>query len=105
MLQYLSKVVYLSDIFHKTICNFIEGKVFDNKSAGWINCADAEDFRKVYNATMQPLFKVAYRIVNDEEAAEDLVHDSYIKANEKALVFPSMDDAKYWLIRVVKNEP
>ena len=39
----------------------------------------------------------------DEEAAEDLVHDSLIKANEKCLVFPSMNDAKYWLIRVVKN--
>lgn len=52
---------------------------------------------------MQLLFKVAFRIVNDEEAAEDLVHDSFIKANEKGLVFPSIDDAKYWLIRVVKN--
>ncbi len=68
-----------------------------------LNCADPQDFRKVYDATMQLLFKVAYRIVDDEEAAEDLVHDSYIKANEKQMVFPSLDDAKYWLIRVVKN--
>ncbi len=68
-----------------------------------INCADPQDFKKVYDATMQLLFKVSYRIVNDEEAAEDLVHDSFIKANEKQLVFPSLDDAKYWLIRVVKN--
>ena len=52
---------------------------------------------------MQFLFKVSYRVVNEEEAAEDLVHDSYIKANEKKLVFPSLDDAKFWLIRVVKN--
>ncbi|MCH5294322.1 MAG: RNA polymerase sigma factor [Treponema sp.] len=52
---------------------------------------------------MPLLFKVSFRIVGDEEAAEDLVHDSYIKANEKALVFPSLDDAKFWLIRVVKN--
>ncbi len=52
---------------------------------------------------MQLLFKVSYRVVNEEEAAEDLVHDSYIKANEKKLVFPSLDDAKFWLIRVVKN--
>ena len=52
---------------------------------------------------MQMLFKVSYRIVNDEEAAEDLAHDSLIKANEKNLTFPSINDAKYWLIRVVKN--
>ncbi len=68
-----------------------------------VNCSDPEDFRKLYDSTMQLLFKVAYRIVDEEEAAEDLVHDSYIKANEKKLVFPSMDDAKFWLIRVVKN--
>ena len=52
---------------------------------------------------MSLLFKISLRIVNDEEAAEDLVHDSFIKANEKELVFPSLDDAKFWLIRVVKN--
>ncbi len=68
-----------------------------------INAGNPADFRKLYDATMQMLFKVSYRIVNDEEAAEDLVHDSLIKANEKELVFPSLNDAKYWLIRVVKN--
>ena len=68
-----------------------------------IHCDDPMDFKTLYNATMELLFKVAFRVVNDEEAAEDLVHDSYIKANEKKLVFPSLDDAKYWLIRVVKN--
>ena len=61
------------------------------------------DFRKIYNAVMQLLFRVSFRIVNDEEVAEDLVHDSLIKMREKKLVFPSIDDAKFWLIRVVKN--
>ena len=68
-----------------------------------LHCSDPKDFKKIYDATMQLLFKVSYRIVDDEEAAEDLVHDSYIKASEKNMVFPSLDDAKFWLIRVVKN--
>ena len=68
-----------------------------------IHCADPADFKKLYDETMQLLFKIAARIVIDEDAAEDLVHDSYIKAHSKQLVFPSMDDAKFWLIRVVKN--
>ena len=68
-----------------------------------LNAGNPVDFKKIYDATMQMLFKVAYRVVNDEEAAEDLAHDSLIKANEKNLVFPSINDAKYWLIRVVKN--
>lgn len=74
-----------------------------DKSGAEIHAANEADFRKIYNALMTLLFKISYRIVNDEEAAEDLVHDSLIKMHEKELVFPSMDDAKYWLIRVVKN--
>lgn len=68
-----------------------------------LNAANARDFRTIYDETMQMLFRISYRIVNDEEAAEDLAHDSLIKANEKELEFPSLNDAKYWLIRVVKN--
>ncbi|MCQ2981593.1 MAG: RNA polymerase sigma factor [Treponemataceae bacterium] len=68
-----------------------------------LHAADDKDFRFIYNALMEMLFRVSFRIVNDEEAAEDLVHDSLIKMNEKQMVFPSLDDAKFWLIRVVKN--
>ncbi len=67
------------------------------------DAANPADFREIYNETFALLYKVSWRVVNDEEAAEDLVHDSYIKANEKKMVFPSLDDAKFWLIRVVKN--
>lgn len=68
-----------------------------------LNAGNPSDFKTIYDASMQMLYKISYRIVNDEEVAEDLVHDSLIKANEKSLVFPSLNDAKYWLIRVVKN--
>ncbi len=68
-----------------------------------VSAKNDSDFRKIYESAMQILFKVSYRIVGDEEAAEDLVHDALIKMHEKGLEFPSYDDAKYWLIRVVKN--
>jgi len=61
------------------------------------------DFRTIYEATMPVLFKVAVRIAGNEEAAEDLCHDALIKMSEKDMQFPSVNDAKYWLIRVVKN--
>lgn len=67
------------------------------------NTANPTDFRAIYDATFSLLYKVVWRVVNDEEAAEDIVHDSYIKASEKNMFFPSLDDAKFWLIRVVKN--
>ncbi len=81
--------------------------VFNNISESGVsspvNAGNPSDFKMIYDTSMQMLFRISFRIVNDEEAAEDLVHDSLIKANEKGLVFPSLNDAKYWLIRVVKN--
>ena len=68
-----------------------------------LNAASDADFRIIYQATMPVIFKVAIHIAGNEEAAEDLCHDALIKMNEKAMVFPSINDAKYWLIRVVKN--
>lgn len=81
-----------------------EHKLLLNKKASpELNANNDGDFRKIYDATFALLFKVAVKVVLDEEAAEDLVHDSYIKAREKNMVFPSMSDATFWLIRVVKN--
>lgn len=68
-----------------------------------VKAGEPADFKVIYSECMSLLFKISWRIVNDEEVAEDLAHDSLIKANEKNLVFPSLDDAKFWLIRVVKN--
>ena len=68
-----------------------------------LSAASDADFRIIYQATMPVIFKVAIHIAGNEEAAEDLCHDALIKMSEKAMVFPSINDAKYWLIRVVKN--
>jgi RNA polymerase sigma factor (sigma-70 family) len=68
--------------------------------------ADSEgdaDFRALYDEVSPILFRVAYRIAGSQEAAEDLVHEAFIRFWEKKIPFPSRDEAKYWLIRVVKN--
>ena len=46
---------------------------FNKSESGSINCADSKDFRKLYDSAMELLFKVSFKIVEDEEAAEDLV--------------------------------
>lgn len=102
----LSFVIFFVTYFCKICCLYrFERKMEDNQLEMGVslNAANPVDFRKIYDACMQMLFKISFKIVNDEEAAEDLAHDSLIKANEKGLVFPSLNDAKYWLIRVVKN--
>jgi RNA polymerase sigma-70 factor (ECF subfamily) len=61
------------------------------------------EFRRLYDTVFPILFRVAYRIANSEEAAEDLCQDAFFRLYEKQMVFPNPDEAKYWLIRVVKN--
>jgi RNA polymerase sigma-70 factor (ECF subfamily) len=60
-------------------------------------------FRKLYETVFPILFRVAYRITSSEEAAEDLCQEAFFRLYEKQMVFPHPDEAKYWLIRVVKN--
>jgi RNA polymerase sigma-70 factor (ECF subfamily) len=62
-----------------------------------------KEFRRLYDTTFQILFRVAYRITNSKEAAEDLCQESFFRLYEKNMVFPNPEEAKYWLIRVVKN--
>jgi RNA polymerase sigma-70 factor (ECF subfamily) len=61
------------------------------------------EFRKLYDTVFPILFRVAYRIANSEEAAEDLCQEAFFRLHEKNMVFPNPEEAKYWLIRVVKN--
>ncbi len=61
------------------------------------------DFRSIYEANADMLLRIAYRITNSTEAAEDVVHDAFGKMLQNNMDFPTNADAKYWLIRVVKN--
>ncbi len=61
------------------------------------------DFKRLYDGTFPILFRVAYRITGDESAAEDLCQDAFFRLYEKDMSFPTPEEAKYWLIRVVKN--
>jgi RNA polymerase sigma-70 factor (ECF subfamily) len=81
------------------ICNDRGNNLFqdrDGKMSG-------VEFRRLYDSTFTVLFRVAYRIVGDEGAAADLCQEAYVRLYEKNMVFPSPEEAKYWLIRVVKN--
>jgi len=64
---------------------------------------DILDFRSIYESNADMLLRIAFRITNSTESAEDVVHDAFGKLVEKNMVFPTRNDAKYWLIRVVKN--
>ncbi|MDR1862770.1 MAG: RNA polymerase sigma factor [Treponema sp.] len=61
------------------------------------------EFRRLYDGVFPILLKVAYRITSSAEAAEDLCQEAFFRLHEKKMVFPNKEEAKYWLIRVVKN--
>ena len=71
--------------------------------ASIVTGGNIREFRRLYETVFPILFRVAYRITSSEEAAEDLCQEAFFRLHEKNMVFPSPDEAKYWLIRVVKN--
>ena len=63
----------------------------------------AESFERVYEEVFPVLFRVAYHISGDRSAAEDLCQEAFIRYFNRTSPLRTMNDAKYWLIRVVKN--
>ena len=47
--------------------------------------------------------QVVMHIVYNQEIAEDLVQEAFERFYVKNISFPTMDEAKYWLLRVSKN--
>ena len=60
-------------------------------------------FEELYKELFPLVYKVAYHITSDSSAAEDIAQEAFIKYYNRPIPFPSKDDVKYWLIRVVKN--
>ncbi|GMO22383.1 MAG: hypothetical protein Ta2B_01270 [Termitinemataceae bacterium] len=61
------------------------------------------EFKKLYDTVFPILYRVSLRVTRSSEAAEDLCQDSFFQLYKKKMVFATPDEAKYWLIRVVKN--
>ena len=68
-----------------------------------IRSGDDVAFRQVYNELFPVLMKVAYHVTFNADVAEDICQDAFIRFYDKDMVFPSLEEAKYWLLRVVKN--
>jgi len=76
------------------------GSLSESNGQRW---SSTQAFRRLYDSAFPVLFRVALRVTNNAEAAEDLCQDSFFRLYEKNMVFPNPEEAKYWLIRVVKN--
>ena len=65
--------------------------------------AKKELFEKLYKEIFPVVIKVSYHITKDLDAAQDVCQDAFIKLYHRIETFPGAEDAKFWLIRVVKN--
>ncbi len=60
-------------------------------------------FNQVYAAVFPVLFRVVLRIVGDQESAEEICHDTFIRFYQHSSTLPDADQARYWILRVGKN--
>ncbi|MFA5468313.1 MAG: RNA polymerase sigma factor [Sphaerochaetaceae bacterium] len=62
-----------------------------------------ESFRLVYKEVFPVVMRVAYHVTYNLDVSEDICQEAFIRFFERNIVFKSVDEAKYWLIRVTKN--
>lgn len=60
-------------------------------------------FDTVYESVFPVLVRVVYRIVHDQEQAEEICHDAFLRFHERSTTLPDLQQARYWLLRVAKN--
>ena len=64
---------------------------------------DAEAFRVLVERHSRVLFRVAYRLTGNEQDAEDVVQEAFLKAYRRLDQFKSRADIGSWLYRIAAN--
>lgn len=62
-----------------------------------------EVFNREFMPQINSMYNFAFRLTNDEDDAQDLVQDTYMKAFRFISSFEQGTNAKAWLFRILKN--
>jgi RNA polymerase sigma-70 factor, ECF subfamily len=65
---------------------------------------DREAFAQLVEATSAQIYRLGLRILNDEQDAEDMLQETYIKAFQALPNFEGRSSLKTWLFRIATNE-
>ncbi len=60
-------------------------------------------FDNVYTTVFPLVVRIAFRITGDMSVAEDICQEAFVRYYERSPTIPSLEESKYWLIRVTKN--
>jgi len=64
---------------------------------------DNQTFAEFFDEFYAQLLRIAWRICGSLEVAEELCQETFLRYHERRKRLPQGREARYWLIRVVKN--
>lgn len=64
---------------------------------------NSRTFDTVYETVFPIIYRVALRVTGDGDISEELCQEAFIKYYERMDSLPNAEQAKFWLIRVIKN--
>lgn len=62
-----------------------------------------KDFKIKYDLYKDTIYRIAYTYVHNHQDSEDVLQEVFIKYLNSNELFESLDNEKYWLIRVTTN--
>ena len=62
-----------------------------------------ESFDQVYEEVFSILIRIAFNITGNADVSEELCQEAFLKYISRTISIPTIEQSKYWLIRVVKN--
>src|ERR671920_1234373 len=70
-----------------------------------VEAADAEAFATLYDRHARAAYSLAYRMMGERQAAEDLVQDAFLKLWRGASSYrPERGNVRSWLLAIVHNQ-
>ena len=76
----------------------------DENLISFVGQGDAEAFTILYDSHGRAAFSLAYRLMGERQAAEDLVQDAFLKVWRSATSYrPERGSVRTWLLSIVRN--
>jgi RNA polymerase sigma-70 factor (ECF subfamily) len=76
----------------------------DENLISFVGKGDAEAFTTLYDRHSHAAFSLAYRVMGERQAAEDLVQDTFLKLWRSATSYrPERGSVRTWLLSIVHN--